>query len=425
MLNNPDLRQLKQRVALRCEIKALPNVEETERYITSRLLVAGAERTDVFSPGAVDYIFRCSEGIPRQINNLCDNAMLSGYAAGESVIGRSIIEDVARALGEAHAHGIIHRDIKPANIVINERGQVKVLDFGLAKQLNGEHSHAPDPNARTLLATRTQSGVVVGTPLYLSPEQARGVPVDSRSDLFALGAVLYECIAGKPAFSGASAGIVEIAANVIHVNPSPPSNFNPRVPPELDQVTLKALAKKPEERYQTADELIAGLDEAKAALKRVYVCDDGTGYSEPVTLDATVDGSLDGLAIYGGFECMGWTYATTRRAKVATPAGSALVVRGLVAGFTLVDFELPAPSVTIAGTSSIAALIDTAMNVVLQRVRLASGNGANGQAGSAGLQGEDGATVTGQQQGTAGICPSAFVSLPGGSWPNAVCGSKG
>jgi general secretion pathway protein A len=95
VLNNPDLRQLKQRVALRCEIKALPNVEETERYITSRLLVAGAERTDIFSPGAVDYIFRCSEGIPRQINNLCDNAMLTGYAAGETTIGRTIIEEVA------------------------------------------------------------------------------------------------------------------------------------------------------------------------------------------------------------------------------------------------------------------------------------------------------------------------------------------
>ncbi|MDT4969091.1 MAG: ral secretion pathway protein [Acidobacteriota bacterium] len=95
VLNNAELRQLKQRVALRCEIKALPNVEETERYITSRLLVAGAERTDIFSPGAIDYIFRCSEGIPRQINNLCDNSMLTGFAAGESTIGRSIIEEVA------------------------------------------------------------------------------------------------------------------------------------------------------------------------------------------------------------------------------------------------------------------------------------------------------------------------------------------
>jgi general secretion pathway protein A len=95
VLNNPDLRQLKQRVALRCVIKPLPNVEETDRYITSRLLVAGAEKIDTFSPGAIDYIFRCSDGIPRNINNLCDNAMLAGYAAGETTISRAIIEEVA------------------------------------------------------------------------------------------------------------------------------------------------------------------------------------------------------------------------------------------------------------------------------------------------------------------------------------------
>jgi general secretion pathway protein A len=95
VLNDPDLRQLKQRIALRCVIKPLPNVEETDRYITSRLLVAGAERTAIFSPDAVDYIFRCSDGIPRSINNLCDNALLAGYAAGEAVIDSSIIEDVA------------------------------------------------------------------------------------------------------------------------------------------------------------------------------------------------------------------------------------------------------------------------------------------------------------------------------------------
>jgi general secretion pathway protein A len=95
VLNNPDLRQLKQRIALRCVIKPLPNVEETDRYITSRLLVAGAERTDVFSPGAIDYIFRCSEGIPRNINNLCDNALLTGYAAGQTTINRGTIEEVA------------------------------------------------------------------------------------------------------------------------------------------------------------------------------------------------------------------------------------------------------------------------------------------------------------------------------------------
>jgi general secretion pathway protein A len=95
VLNNPDLRQLKQRVALRCEIKPLPNIEETERYVKARLLVAGAARTDIFSPGAIDYIFRCAAGIPRQINNLCDNAMLTGYAAGLHTISRAVIEEVA------------------------------------------------------------------------------------------------------------------------------------------------------------------------------------------------------------------------------------------------------------------------------------------------------------------------------------------
>src|SRR5216683_2286972 len=96
ILNRSELRQLKQRVALRCVIKPMPNVEETDRYITSRLLVAGAERTDILSPGAIDYIFRCSEGIPRNINNLCDNALLAGYAAGETTVGREIIEDIAQ-----------------------------------------------------------------------------------------------------------------------------------------------------------------------------------------------------------------------------------------------------------------------------------------------------------------------------------------
>lgn len=95
VLNQPNLRQLKQRVALRCEITALPNVEETAQYIASRLKAAGATKTDIFSPGAVDYIFRCSAGIPRNINNLCDNAMLNGFASSATVISRAIIEEVA------------------------------------------------------------------------------------------------------------------------------------------------------------------------------------------------------------------------------------------------------------------------------------------------------------------------------------------
>lgn len=94
-LNQPNLRQLKQRVALRCKMHALPNVDEVERYITERLLIAGSDQPNVFTPGAIDFIFQCSEGIPRQINNLCDNSMLAAYAAGEQIIGRQIIEEVA------------------------------------------------------------------------------------------------------------------------------------------------------------------------------------------------------------------------------------------------------------------------------------------------------------------------------------------
>src|ERR687885_855162 len=95
VLNQPELRQLKQRIALRCEIRPLPDIEETARYVASRLLAAGAERTDIFTPAAVDLVFRCSEGIPRQINNICDNALLAGFAAGAETVGREIVEEVA------------------------------------------------------------------------------------------------------------------------------------------------------------------------------------------------------------------------------------------------------------------------------------------------------------------------------------------
>lgn len=94
-LNQPNLRQLKQRVALRCKMHSLPSVDEMERYITERLLIAGSDQPNIFTPGAVDFIFQCSEGIPRQINNLCDNALLAAYAAGDQIVGRAVIEEVA------------------------------------------------------------------------------------------------------------------------------------------------------------------------------------------------------------------------------------------------------------------------------------------------------------------------------------------
>ena len=175
-----------------------------------------------------------------------------------------IVEAIGEALQEAHKHGIIHRDIKPANVVIGERNEPKVLDFGLAKQITEEAFHSGDEDAQTLLATKTRSGIVVGTPLYLSPEQAAGAPVDARSDLFALGTLLYECLAGRRAFEGE--GMFEIAAQILHKDPPPPSEINARVSKDLDRITLKALAKKPEERYQSASEMLEELRAVREGL---------------------------------------------------------------------------------------------------------------------------------------------------------------
>jgi serine/threonine protein kinase/Tfp pilus assembly protein PilF len=168
-----------------------------------------------------------------------------------------IVMSIAEALSEAHHHGIVHRDVKPSNVIVNERGQVKVLDFGLVKQLAETGNGNIDHSAPTLFSVRTRSDVIVGTPLYLSPEQATGKPVDGRSDLFALGAVLYECITGRSAFAGQS--VIEIGAQVIHVNPPAPSKITLGISSELDRITMKALEKKVDSRYQSAEEFLKDL----------------------------------------------------------------------------------------------------------------------------------------------------------------------
>lgn len=175
-----------------------------------------------------------------------------------------IVSSIAEALGEAHHQGIVHRDIKPSNVLVNERGQVKVLDFGLVKHFGEQPASGVDLDARTIFSTQTRSDVIVGTPLYLSPEQATGKEIDGRSDLFALGALLYECLTGQSAFSGGS--VLEIGAQIIHVTPNPPSKLNPAVPPALDRVTMKALEKKVEARYQSAADFLKDLKASAESL---------------------------------------------------------------------------------------------------------------------------------------------------------------
>ncbi|MDX6613996.1 MAG: ral secretion pathway protein [Blastocatellia bacterium] len=161
VLNYPDLRQLKQRVALRCTIKPLPNVEETDHYITSRLLVAGAERTDIFSPGAIDYIFRCSEGIPRNINNLCDNALLAGFAAGQPTISRAIIEEVAETF-----------DMLPAvdrGMLTGEERETPARIFSASGRAELWAAGTGEKTANADMTPRDVSQETIAPPAYSSP----------------------------------------------------------------------------------------------------------------------------------------------------------------------------------------------------------------------------------------------------------------
>ncbi|WP_138907379.1 protein kinase domain-containing protein [Streptomyces chryseus] len=172
----------------------------------------------------------------RTIRELLQNAEAPGPE--QALI---IVSGVLEALAYSHQHGIVHRDIKPANVIITHSGAVKVMDFGIARALHGAQS------------TMTQTGMVMGTPQYLSPEQALGKAVDHRSDLYATGCLLYELLALRPPFTGETP--LSVVYQHVQDIPVPPSEMSDVAPPELDGLVMRSLAKDPDDRFQSAEEM--------------------------------------------------------------------------------------------------------------------------------------------------------------------------
>ncbi|MER6769215.1 protein kinase [Streptomyces bacillaris] len=180
-----------------------------------------------------------------------------------------IVSGVLEALAYSHQHGIVHRDIKPANVIITDSGAVKVMDFGIARALHGAQS------------TMTQTGMVMGTPQYLSPEQALGKAVDHRSDLYATGCLLYELLALRPPFTGETP--LSVVYQHVQDMPVPPSEVLDAVPPELDGLAMRSLAKDPDDRFQSAEEM-RGLVQYSLQMLQVQGGHTGTWNTGPVAL---------------------------------------------------------------------------------------------------------------------------------------------
>ena len=245
-------------LAHRVAIKFLPSYMATDELAKRRLIREAQAAAQLDHPN-ICRVYEVKEETDRSfiVMQYIDGKTLADRINKKPLDLQETLElgiQIVEALAEAHAHGIVHRDIKPRNVMINTRGQVKVLDFGLVK-LVGNAQVEPDFVGRHSLLSRP--GERAGTPPYMSPEQACGMSVDGRCDLFAVGVILYECLSGERPFSGDTDE--KILSQVRNLDPPPPSQFNPCVPTELDRVILRALAKEPDARYQSANDLLRDL----------------------------------------------------------------------------------------------------------------------------------------------------------------------
>ena len=241
-----DDEMLNRRVALKFLLDRYTEDQQfVERFRREAAAAAGLQHPNVVSV----YDRGEHEGRPFIVMEYVEGASLKdliarGLSAGEAI---EIVRQVLAGARFAHSRGIIHRDLKPQNVLVDREGRARVADFGIARAGPSEI---------------TQTGSVLGTAQYLSPEQAQGLETTAASDLYSIGAVLYEALTGQVPFDASTA--VAIALKQVSEQPRPPSEVNPNIPPALDAVVLKALAKEPENRYRSADEMLAALAAAEA-----------------------------------------------------------------------------------------------------------------------------------------------------------------
>ena len=245
-------------------LKLLP-AEVSSNHERMRRFVQEAKSASALNHPNIITIYEIGESNSRHFiaTEFIDGETLRKRMKHEHLKLNDILEvaiQAASALSAAHVAGIVHRDIKPENIMVRRDGYIKVLDFGLAKLTEAEGA-SPDPEAPTRTMVNTDAGTVLGTATYMSPEQARGKYVDGRSDLWSLGAVIYEMVAGHAPFEAETSS--EVIALILHKEPPPLARYDREAPAELDRIVTKALTKDLEERYQTAKDLVVDLKRFK------------------------------------------------------------------------------------------------------------------------------------------------------------------
>lgn len=208
------------------------------------------------------------EGTHFIVTEFIKGRTLNQYLAEERPTLQAVLEiatQIASALSAAHEAGIIHRDIKPDNVMVRNDGIVKVLDFGIAKLIDMVKPDEIDNEAETRAKPATIPGMIIGTPAYMSPEQARGLQIDLRSDIFSFGVLLYEMIAGKPPFDGVTK--MDVIGSILKDEPKPLSEHQPEIPHELEHIVQKTLRKDREQRYQHIKDLFIDLNDIKKTLE--------------------------------------------------------------------------------------------------------------------------------------------------------------